>query len=97
MRWGSEDGVAELLGDAFDLHLEPRILHQRFDRSVDEMTDYFLDRFGPMVMARRALEPQGRWDEFLTAYRELARRWNEAEDGSASLPAAYLLVTGTRR
>ena len=56
-----------------------------------------MDRFGPMVMARRALEPEGRWDEFLIAYRELTHRWNEAEDGTTALPAAYLLVTGTRR
>ena len=61
------------------------------------MTDYFMSRFGPMVMARRALEPEGRWDEFLDAYRELAHRWNEGEDGEAALPATYLLVTGTRK
>jgi len=61
------------------------------------MTDDFMARFGPMVMARRALEPQGRWEEFLTVYRELTHRWNQGEDGKAALPAAYLLVTGTRR
>jgi SAM-dependent methyltransferase len=97
VRWGTEDGVRELLGDAFDLHCEPRMLRQRFDGSVDEMTDYFMERFGPMVMARRKLEPEGRWDEFLGVYRELTNRWNEADDGTAALPAAYLLVTGTRR
>jgi hypothetical protein len=48
-------------------------------------------------MARRALEPQGRWEEFLTAYRQLTHRWNEADGGTAALPATYLLVTGTRR
>ena len=61
------------------------------------MTDFFMESFGPMVMARRALEPEGRWDEFLAAYRELTHRWNEGEDGKAALPAAYLLVTGTRK
>jgi hypothetical protein len=61
------------------------------------MTDHFMADFGPMVIAKRALGPAGRWDEFLTAYRELTHRWNEGEDGKAALPAAYLLVTGTRR
>jgi hypothetical protein len=61
------------------------------------MTDHFMTHFGPTVMARRALEPEGRWDEFLTAYGELARRWNEGDDNEAALPAAYLLVTGTRK
>ena len=56
-----------------------------------------MPRFWPMVTARRALEPAGRWDEFLAAYRELTARWDTGIDDEAALPAAYLLVTGTRR
>jgi SAM-dependent methyltransferase len=97
VRWGSEEGAHELLDTAFDITCEPKLLVQRFDASIDEMTDFFMERFGPMVMARRALEPQGRWDEFLAAYRELTRRWNEGGEEKAALPAAYLLVTGVRR
>ena len=41
--------------------------------------------------------PEGRWEEFLTVYRELTHRRNQGEDGKAALPAAYLSVTGTRR
>jgi SAM-dependent methyltransferase len=97
VRWGTADGARELLDDAFDIECEERTLYQRYDGNVDEMTDYFMDRFGPMVMARRALEPQGRWDEFRAAYGDLTRRWDEGEDGKAALPAAYMLVTGTRK
>jgi SAM-dependent methyltransferase len=97
VRWGTEEGAHALLDDTFDISCEERILHQRFAGGIDEMTDYFMARFGPMVMARRALEPEGRWEEFLTAYRELTRRWDEGRDGEAALPAAYLLVTGERR
>jgi ubiquinone/menaquinone biosynthesis C-methylase UbiE len=96
-RWGTEQGAHELLDSAFEIVTEERTLHQRYDGTVDEMTDYFMERFGPMVMARHALEPAGRWDEFLAAYQELTRRWDEGEDGKAALPAAYLLVTGTRK
>ena len=97
VRWGTDEGAHALLDDAFEIDCEERTLLQRYDGPVDEMTDYFMDRFGPMVMARRALEPAGRWDEFLQTYRELTHRWNEGGDDSAALPAAYLLVTGTRR
>jgi ubiquinone/menaquinone biosynthesis C-methylase UbiE len=98
VRWGTEEGAHALLDDTFEIACEQRTLHQRYDGSVDEMTDYFMDRFGPMVMARRALEPQGRWEEFLQAYRELTYRWNDDESsGSAAIPAPYLLVTGIRR
>lgn len=97
VRWGTEEGAHALLDDTFEIDCEERTLLQRYDGPLDEMTDYFMDRFGPMVMARRALEPAGRWDEFLQAYRELTHRWNEGDDDTAALPAAYLLVTGTRR
>jgi ubiquinone/menaquinone biosynthesis C-methylase UbiE len=96
-RWGTEEGAHALLDEAFDIRCEPRILRQRYDGSVDEMTDHFMGNFGPMVMARRALEPEGRWEALLTDYRELTNRWNEGDAGHADLPAAYLLVTGTRR
>lgn len=97
VRWGTPDGAHALLDEAFDITCENRTLYQRYDRSVDEMTDYFMDKFGPMVMARRALEPQGRWEEFLAAYREVTHRWDQGEDGTAAIPADYLLVAGTRR
>ena len=97
VRWGTEEGAHELLDGNFDISCQERTLVQRFDGPVDEMTDFFMDRFGPMIMARRALEPQGRWDAFLTAYRELTRRWNQGGADTAELPGAYLLVTGARR
>ena len=97
VRWGTDEGAHALLDDAFDITCENKTLHQRFDGPVDDMTDYFMDKFGPMVMARRALEPQGRWDEFLTTYRELTRRWDTGDEYGAAIPADYLLVTGTRR
>jgi SAM-dependent methyltransferase len=97
VRWGTAEGAHELLDDAFAIDAEERILIERYPGGIDAMTDYFMSRFGPMIMARRALEPEGRWDDFLTAYRELARRWNEGGDDEAALPAAYLLVTGTRK
>ena len=65
VRWGIEEGVHALLDGAFDISCEESTLYERYDGDVDEMTDFFMDEFGPMVMARRALEPQGRWDEFL--------------------------------
>src|SRR3954451_23652335 len=57
VRWGTPDGAHALLDSAFDIVCDDRTLLQRFDGSVDQMTEYFMDKFGPMVMARRALEP----------------------------------------
>lgn len=96
-RWGTEEGAHELLDDAFEIRCEERVLAQTYAGPVDDMTDYFVARFGPMVMARRVLEPEGRWDEFLGAYRDVTYRWNEGGEDETALPATYLLVTGTRR
>jgi SAM-dependent methyltransferase len=97
VRWGTDEGAHDLLDNAFEIQTEERMLIQRYAGGIDEMTDFFMARFGPMVMARRALEPEGRWDEFLAAYRELTHRWNQGESDEAALPAKYLLVTGTRK
>lgn len=97
VRWGTEDGAHALLDDSFEIACEEQILVQRYPGGIDQMTDYFMTHFGPMVMARKALEPAGRWEEFLATYRELTRRWDQGENGEAALPAAYLLVTGTRK
>ena len=97
VRWGLEDGVHELLDATFAIETEERIVHQTFDGDVEAMTDYFMANFGPMVMARKALEPEGRWSPLVADYRDLVARWNEAPDGEVALPSAYLLVTGTRK
>lgn len=55
VRWGTEDGARALLEPAFDIRCEPRTLRQHYDGSVDDMTDFFLPRFGPMSW------PDGRW------------------------------------
>src|SRR5262249_15476500 len=59
VRWGTEEGAHALLDDTFEITCTDKTLYQRYDGTVDEMTDYFMDKFGPMIMARRALEPQG--------------------------------------
>ena len=64
----------------------------RFDSIEDAVREY-QDYFGPFVMARSVLEPQGRWDEFVTAFRDLVTRFNPAEDGSAEIESEYYLIT----
>ena len=47
---------------------------------------------GPAVMAKAALEPQGRYDELRTELIGLYRDVNEADDGSFRAEAEYLLT-----
>ena len=47
---------------------------------------------GPAVMARAALEPQGRYGELREAIDKLNRSFNEADDGSFRVRSEYLLT-----
>ena len=39
------------------------------------------------------LEPQGRCEEFITAFRDLVTRFSPAEDGGAEIESEYFLIT----
>jgi SAM-dependent methyltransferase len=94
--WGVEDHVREMFGAA---GARPEIAHESllltWDSEQDAVAKYMND-FGPFVMARRVLEPQGRWEEFVSSFGELLHRFNEADDGTARVAADYFLITVDR-
>ena len=47
-------------------------------------------------MARSVLEPQGRWDEFVAAFRDLVRRFDAGDGGRARIESEYFLITVER-
>ena len=47
---------------------------------------------GPAIMAKAALEPQGRWDDLKGELTALYTNANEGADGTFSAPAEYLLT-----
>jgi SAM-dependent methyltransferase len=94
--WGVDEHITEVFGAA---GVTPSIEHETVDfdfASVEDAVRHYGDDFGPFVMARGVLEPQGRWDEFLAAFADLVTRFNAAEDGSAMIRSEYLLITVER-
>jgi SAM-dependent methyltransferase len=94
--WGVESHVEEVFAAA---GTTPMIARESVDlefASVDDAVDEYAKDFGPFVMARAVLEPQGRWGDFLQAFADLVRRFNVASDGSVRIPADYLLITVDR-
>jgi hypothetical protein len=61
--------------------------------SVADAVRAYADDFGPFVIARRLLEPQGRWDEFLDAFEALVRRFNTAPDGAVRIRSGYFVIS----
>lgn len=94
--WGAEDHVRSLFdGSGIDLDFTENAVEYRYP-DVEEGVEFFSKNFGPMVMARAALEPQGKWDAMVADLRSLYDRHNEADDGSLLMHNQYLRTTGTK-
>ena len=92
--WGSEDHVREVLGPhGVELDLRREIVEMKFS-SPEEAVDLFGNKFGPLVMARRALEPQGKWEPLREAL--LAMYDDYKSDNGVTFPAEYLVVLGRK-
>jgi ubiquinone/menaquinone biosynthesis C-methylase UbiE len=90
--WGNEDHVRSLFSAAdAELTFERRMVTFTHD-SPEAWVEYNERVLGPAVMAKAALEPQGRWGELKEALIKLYRDSNEAEDGSFRAQAEYLLT-----
>jgi hypothetical protein len=89
--WGDEDHVRDLFGDSgAELVLERRTVTFTHD-SPESWLDYDERILGPAIMAKAALEQQGRYGELREAMLQLYRDADEADDGSFRVRAEYLL------
>jgi ubiquinone/menaquinone biosynthesis C-methylase UbiE len=90
--WGTEDHVRALFADTgAELTFEPRTVTFSYD-SPEGWFEYDEKILGPAIMAKAALEPQGRYGELREAMMQLYRDANEADDGSFRAQAEYLLT-----
>lgn len=89
--WGSEEYVGELFaGHAVELSFERHDLPVTWE-SIDGWLDHCEVHLGPTVLAKAALEPQGRWDAARADLVALYERHNRATDGSLDATAEYLV------
>jgi ubiquinone/menaquinone biosynthesis C-methylase UbiE len=89
-------GVQTHINDVFRaVGAEPTIEHEsvefNFD-SVDDAVQQYATNFGPFVIARVVLEPQGRWEQFISAFQDLVSRFNSATDGTARIRSDYFVI-----
>jgi SAM-dependent methyltransferase len=94
--WGDEDHVRSLFADTgSELSFERRTVTFTRD-SPDAWVAYNERVLGPLIMAKAALEPQGKWAELRADLLSFYSDANEADDGSFSAPAEYLLSVARR-
>jgi hypothetical protein len=87
--WGSEEHVRELFAERATGFAFERQTNRLRWASIDGFADFFMDRFGPMVTARKLLGE--RFPELRDRIVDLWREANEATDGGFVLPQQYLV------
>ncbi len=94
--WGVRDHVAELFeGTGLELDYADADARFHFD-SVDEMFEEYSTKFGPLVLLRAALEPEGRWQAAEDDLRALYEHTTYPDDGGVGFDGAYLVVLATK-
>jgi len=89
LKWGTEEHVADLFGDAVtDARSVQRTYTFRFT-SPEDFVAFFRRWYGPTLKAFEALDEDGR-TALAADLTDLARRWNRHGDGSVALPSTYL-------
>ena len=90
--WGNEDHVRGLFAaHGVELAFERHTVTFEHE-SAEAWLEHNERLLGPTIMAKAALEPQGRWDELRAELVELYSDGNEAEDGTFRARAEYLLT-----
>ena len=92
MMWGEQDHVRGLFENSdVELTFELRTITFAGD-SVEAWVEKDERILGPSVMAKAALEQQGRYDELRRDIVDLYTEFNEADDGGFRAPAEYLVT-----
>ena len=94
--WGSEEHITELFADTgVDPSFQRGQVEFSFD-SVEGGVEELSEKLGPLVMAKAALEPEGKWDALRADLATLMNELNEADDGSLRYPGEYLVTRGEK-
>ena len=94
-RWGTEQGLTELLGaGCAAIQAEPKTVTMYF-RSIDHAIQTFREYFGPTSRAFSAVGPEGEqalYDDLHAVF----SRYNRGTDGTAAIECAYMQVLAIR-
>jgi SAM-dependent methyltransferase len=94
--WGTREHVSTLFeGKGVDLRFEDAAVDFQFD-SADAAAEEYWENFGPIVMLRATLEPEGRGDEFKAALRQVFEDSNRSEGDDVAYPGEYLITLGEK-
>jgi SAM-dependent methyltransferase len=94
--WGDSDHVTGLFeGTDMAVGFEDGAVQFEFP-DIDAAINEYYEKFGPIVMLRAALEPEGRGDEIREALRGVFTRAGGSDEGPISYPGEYLVSLGDK-
>lgn len=94
VRWGTEAGVAELLGEDVSVTLRPRHVNMYF-RSPEHAVETFCLHLGPVHRALGTLDPEGQ-QRLKADLLEVLNRFNVATDDTVVIESEYLEIVASR-
>lgn len=93
--WGDEEHVRGLFAaDRVELELERATNPFAGFRSADDWVDFMAEQYGPLLAARRKLEPDGRWEELRAELIALTRSLDRGGSEGFRVDSEYLLAVG---
>jgi SAM-dependent methyltransferase len=96
LRWGTEEGLEELLGGGVrSIGIERRTALQYY-RSVDHAIEVFSTYFGPTIRALETIDSADR-ETLLEDLTAVMSRYNRATDGTAIVENQYLQTIATKK
>ena len=93
LEWGDPAHVAEVFGS---IGLEPVLTPNGVSiafASVDQTLEFHESNLGPLVVARAALEPAGRWEDVRAAFRSLIEQFDRNPGDSVQILNEYYVIT----
>jgi ubiquinone/menaquinone biosynthesis C-methylase UbiE len=94
--WGSEEHVRELFeGTGVEPSFEQTSLEFAFE-SPDAILEEYSTKLGPLIAAKAALEPEGKWEPLANELLALYEEANTSDQGDLRFPGEYLVTTGTK-
>jgi ubiquinone/menaquinone biosynthesis C-methylase UbiE len=93
--WGTEDHVRSLFeGTGVEPEFDRSEVEWHFD-SADDALGMFSSKFGPVIAAKKTLEPEGKWEALESDLRSFFEE-KAGKDGTVNYAGEYLVVTGTK-
>jgi ubiquinone/menaquinone biosynthesis C-methylase UbiE len=94
--WGNEEHVRELFeGTGVEPSFEQAAVDFVFD-SANALLEEYSTKLGPLVAAKAALEPEGKWQALADELKALYESANTSDQGDLRFPGEYLVSTGTK-